>query len=43
MLLSQKLVEFHKGESGYVEKSNGKKQKDVLDKMYPKFIEGGKK
>lgn len=43
MLLSQKLANFTKGEADTLRKAMGKKQKDVLDKMYPKFIEGGKK
>ena len=42
MLLSQKLANFTKGEADTLRKAMGKKQKDVLDKMYPKFIEGGK-
>ncbi|MFB9119969.1 DNA polymerase III subunit alpha [Bergeyella porcorum] len=43
MLLSQKLANFTKGEADTLRKAMGKKQKDVLDKMYPKFLEGGKK
>ncbi|MCQ4034698.1 DNA polymerase III subunit alpha [Kaistella montana] len=43
MLLSQKLANFTKGEADTLRKAMGKKQKDVLDKMYPKFIEGGEK
>ena len=42
MLLSQKLANFTKGEADTLRKAMGKKQKDVLDKMYPKFIEGGR-
>lgn len=42
MLLSQKLANFTKGEADTLRKAMGKKQRDVLDKMYPKFIEGGK-
>ncbi|WP_447950876.1 DNA polymerase III subunit alpha [Chryseobacterium koreense] len=42
MLLSQKLANFTKGEADTLRKAMGKKQKAVLDKMYPKFIEGGK-
>jgi len=38
MLLSQKLADFSKGECEVFRKGNGKKQKDVLDKMKPKFI-----
>ncbi len=43
MLLSQKLANFTKGEADTLRKAMGKKQRDVLDKMYPKFIEGGEK
>lgn len=43
MLLSQKLANFTKGEADTLRKAMGKKQKAVLDKMYPKFIEGGTK
>ncbi|TVP44060.1 MAG: DNA polymerase III subunit alpha [Mongoliibacter sp.] len=39
MLLSQKLAGFSKGEADVLRKAMGKKQKDVLDKMKPKFIE----
>jgi DNA polymerase-3 subunit alpha len=39
MLLSQKLANFTKGEADVLRKSMGKKQKDVLDEMKPKFIE----
>jgi len=42
MLLSQKLANFTKGEADTLRKAMGKKQRDVLDKMFPKFIEGGK-
>ena len=42
MLLSQKLANFTKGEADTLRKAMGKKQRDVLDKMYPKFLEGGK-
>ena len=42
MLLSQKLAGFTKGEADVLRKAMGKKQKDVLDKMRPKFIEKGK-
>ncbi|MFD1628395.1 DNA polymerase III subunit alpha [Pseudopedobacter beijingensis] len=38
MLLSQKLANFTKGEADVLRKAMGKKQKDVLDKMKPKFI-----
>ncbi len=39
MLLSQKLANFTKGEADVLRKAMGKKQRDVLDKMKPKFIE----
>lgn len=39
MLLSQKLADFTKGEADVLRKAMGKKQKAVLDKMKPKFIE----
>lgn len=42
MLLSQKLAGFTKGEADMLRKAMGKKLKDVLAKMKPKFIEGGK-
>ncbi|MBU1374060.1 MAG: DNA polymerase III subunit alpha [Bacteroidetes bacterium] len=38
MLLSQKLADFTKGEADVLRKAMGKKQKDVLDKMKPKFV-----
>lgn len=38
MLLSQKLADFTKGEADVLRKAMGKKQRDVLDKMKPKFI-----
>ncbi len=41
MLLSQKLAGFTKGEADVLRKAMGKKLKDVLDKMKPKFVEGG--
>ena len=40
MLLSQKLANFTKGDADTLRKAMGKKQKDVLDKMKGKFIEG---
>src|SRR5699024_6090181 len=39
MLLSQKLAGFSKGEADVLRKAMGKKQRAVLDKMKPKFIE----
>jgi DNA polymerase-3 subunit alpha len=38
MLLSQKLAGFSKGDADVLRKAMGKKQKEVLDKMKPKFI-----
>ncbi len=43
MLLSQKLANFSKGDADVLRKAMGKKQKDVLDKMKSKFIEGCKR
>jgi DNA polymerase-3 subunit alpha len=40
MLLSQKLAGFTGGEADTLRKAMGKKQKAVLEKMQPKFIEG---
>ena len=40
MLLSQKLAGFTGGEADTLRKAMGKKQKAVLDKLKPKFIEG---
>jgi DNA polymerase-3 subunit alpha len=42
MLLSQKLANFTKGEADVLRKAMGKKKRDVLDKMKPKFIEQAK-
>ncbi len=39
MLLSQKLANFSKGDADVLRKAMGKKQKAVLDKMKPRFIE----
>lgn len=38
MLLSQKIAGFTKGEADVLRKAMGKKQREVLDKMKPKFI-----
>lgn len=38
MLLSQKLAGFSKGDADVLRKAMGKKQRDVLNKMKPKFI-----
>lgn len=40
MLLSQKLAGFSKGDADVLRKAMGKKQRDVLDKMKDRFIEG---
>jgi len=42
MLLSQKLAGFTKGEADALRKAMGKKQRYILDKMKPQFIEQGK-
>ncbi len=42
MLLSQKLGDFTKGEADILRKAMGKKQKNVLDKMKPKFLNNAK-
>src|SRR5438067_9359869 len=42
MRLSQKLANFSKGDADVLRKAMGKKQKDVLDKMKSKFVEGCK-
>jgi DNA polymerase-3 subunit alpha len=42
MLLSQKLAGFSKGDADMLRKAMGKKQKAVLDKMFPKFVDGCK-
>lgn len=42
MLLSQKLAGFSKGDADTLRKAMGKKKRDVLDKMKPRFLEGGK-
>ena len=41
MLLSRQLANFTRGESDTLRKAMGKKQKDKLDKLHPKFIDGG--
>jgi len=43
MLLSRLLANFTRGESDALRKAMGKKLKEKLDHMKPKFIEGGKK
>jgi len=42
MLLSQSLADFTKGEADVLRKAMGKKKRDVLDKMKPKFIDQAK-
>jgi DNA polymerase-3 subunit alpha len=43
MLLSQKLANFSKGEADMLRKGMGKKKKDLIDKLYPLFVEGGER
>ncbi|MCR4583758.1 MAG: DNA polymerase III subunit alpha [Prevotella sp.] len=43
MLLSRLLADFTRGESDALRKAMGKKKKDIVDAMKPKFIEGGMK
>ena len=43
MLLSRQLADFTRGESDALRKAMGKKKKDIVDAMKPKFIEGGQK
>ena len=43
MLLSRQLANFTRGESDALRKAMGKKKKDIVDAMKPKFIEGGVK
>ena len=43
MLLSRLLADFTRGESDALRKAMGKKLKDKLDELKPKFINGGKK
>ena len=42
MLLSRQLADFTRGESDALRKAMGKKKKDIVDAMKPKFIDGGK-
>ncbi len=42
MLLSRQLANFTRGESDALRKAMGKKKKDIVDQMKPKFIEQGK-
>lgn len=41
MLLSRQLGGFTRGQSDALRKAMGKKKKDIVDEMKPKFIEGG--
>ena len=43
MLLSRQLADFTRGESDALRKAMGKKKKEIVEQMKPKFIEGGKK
>lgn len=40
MLLSQKLANFTKGEADMLRKAMGKKNRKIIDEMFPKFLEG---
>jgi DNA polymerase-3 subunit alpha len=42
MLLSQKLANFTKGDADVLRKAMGKKDRKMLDKLKPQFIEGAK-
>ncbi|MCD8210973.1 MAG: DNA polymerase III subunit alpha [Prevotella sp.] len=41
MLLSRELAGFTRGESDQLRKAMGKKKKEIVDQMKPKFIQGG--
>ena len=41
MLLSQKLAGFSKGQADALRKAMGKKQKAIIDKLFPDFLKGG--
>ena len=43
MLLSQKLAGFTKGEADTLRKAMGKKKKDLIETMKPKFLDQGEK
>ena len=43
MLLSRLLAGFTRGESDALRKAMGKKKKEIVDAMRPKFLEGGQK
>jgi DNA polymerase-3 subunit alpha len=40
MLLSQKLANFSKGQADQLRKAMGKKNRKLIDEMFPKFLEG---
>jgi DNA polymerase-3 subunit alpha len=42
MLLSQKMAGFTKGQADSLRKAMGKKKKDLLDQLFPLFVEGCK-
>ncbi len=42
MLLSQKLANFTKGEADVLRKAMGKKNRKLIDELWPKFLEGCK-
>ena len=43
ILLSRQLADFNREESHILTDALGKKNKDIIDELKPKFIEGGKK
>lgn len=43
MMLSQKLAGFTRGEADTLRKAMGKKNRELLDALHTKFLEGGKK
>ena len=43
MLLSQKLANFTKGQADSLRKGMGKKKKEIIDDLKPKFFDGAKK
>ena len=43
MLLSQELAGFSKGQADMLRKGMGKKQKHIIDKLKPMFLDGGER
>ncbi len=41
MLLSQRLASFTRGQADYLRKGMGKKRKEIIDELFPLFIENG--